>query len=74
MYIEGLYNREENTFQFLDRKELKKLSIDELKRYYAELRKYEFANGKEITGIKWRKVTHPIITGIVKADKAFSKE
>ena len=74
MYIEGLYNREENTFQFLDRKELKKLSIDELKRYYAELRKYEFANGKELTGIKWRKVTHPIITGIVKADKAFSKE
>ena len=74
MNIENLYDRENNNFHFLDAKELKKLSIDELKSYLAELRKYEFANGKELTGIKWRKVTHPIITGIVKADKMFSKE
>lgn len=54
--------------------ELKKLSLDELKKYYVELRKYEFDNSVPLKGIKLRQKIHKLLLSIIKIDRVLAKE
>ena len=56
--------------------EKKKMPIEKLTKYYAEVRKEEYKNGKELSeaGIKFRKKTRFIPELVVKADRLASKE
>lgn len=58
----------------LSYKEKRKLTIEELAQYYADLRKYKFENGVELKGIDIRKKLHFIVNFILKVDQYFSKE
>lgn len=54
--------------------ELRKLSLDELKKYYVELRKYEFDNSVPLKGIKLRQNIHKLLLSIIKIDRVLAKE
>ena len=54
--------------------ELRKLSLDELKKYYVELRKYEFDNSVPLKGIKLRQKIHKLLLSIIKIDRVLAKE
>ena len=54
--------------------ERRKLSIEELVKYYCELRKYEYQQGTKLKGIELRKHLYCIVSLILKMDQIFSKE
>lgn len=54
--------------------ELKKLSLEEVKKYYLELRKYEFENNVPLKGIEIRKKIHKLLYTLIKIDRILSKE
>ena len=53
---------------------LRKQSVDEINKYYRELRKYEYVNGIELTGIELRKKIHKLLLTILKIDRILKKE
>lgn len=61
-------------FRKLSLLEKKNMAIEELVKYYAEYRKYEFERGKQLEGIELRKRIHFLIDLILKIDKVLSKE
>lgn len=63
-----------DTFTKKNYLERKKMSIEELIKYYCELRKYNFQNGEELKGIEFRKKIHFLIDIILQLDQFFSKE
>ena len=52
----------------------RKMSIELLVQYYAELRKYNYENGDRLKGIELRKKIYFLISFILKMDQVFSKE
>jgi len=54
--------------------ELRTQSVDEINKYYRELRKYEYDNGKELNGIGIRKNIHKLLLLILKIDRLLKKE
>ena len=52
----------------------KKMAIEELVKYYSELRKYEYNQGKELNGINLRKRIHFLVSIILDIDQLLSKE
>lgn len=54
--------------------ELQKLSLDEVKKYYLELRKYQFENNIPLKGIEIRKKIHKLLYTLIKIDRILSKE
>lgn len=54
--------------------ERRKLAIEELVIYYAELRKYNYRNGEKLKGIEVRKKIHFLVDFILKIDQILSKE
>ena len=52
----------------------KKMAIEELVKYYSELRKYEYNQGKELNGINLRKKIHFLVSIILDVDQLLSKE
>ncbi len=67
-------NKETQEFKPLNLIELRELAIEELVKYYSELRKYEYNKGKKLNGINLRKKIHIIISTILKIDQLLSKE
>lgn len=65
-----------NEYQFkkLSLLEKQKMAIEDLVKYYSELRKYEYKNGKELTGIELRKKIHFLISFILITDQILSNE
>lgn len=61
-------------FKKLSLLEKKNMAIEELVKYYAEYRKYEFDLGKQLEGIELRKRIHFLIKLILEIDKTLSKE
>lgn len=51
-----------------------KMSLEQLKKYYLELRQYEYNNNIPIKGIKIRKFIHKIPLTMVKLERFFLKE
>ncbi|MDD4706351.1 MAG: 1-acyl-sn-glycerol-3-phosphate acyltransferase [Bacilli bacterium] len=49
--------------------ELRKLSVDEIDKYFRELRKYEFETGKELTEVEYRKKIHGLMLSLLKLDR-----
>ena len=54
--------------------EKRKLAIEELVVYNAELRKYNYKNGEKLKGIELRKKIHFLVNLILKIDQILSKE
>lgn len=54
--------------------ELRKMTIEELVKYYAELRKKNYQNGNALKGINFRKKIYFLIKLILKIDQMLSKE
>ena len=52
----------------------RKMAIEELVKYYCELRKFEFHNGKKLENIELRKRIHFLVDFILKTDQLLSKE
>lgn len=52
----------------------RKLAIEELVLYNAELRKYNYRNGEKLKGIELRKKIHFLVNLILKIDQILSKE
>lgn len=63
-----------NEFKRLGLLERRKLAIEELVLYYAELRKHNYRNGEELKGIELRKKIHFLVNFILKVDQILSKE
>lgn len=63
-----------NDFKHLNLFEIRNLAIEELVKYYCELRKYEYNCGKKLNFIDLRKKLHFIIILILKIDQILSKE
>lgn len=61
-------------FKKLSLFEKRNMAIEELVKYYAEYRKYEFNLGKQLEGIELRKRIHFLIKLILEIDKTLSKE
>ncbi len=55
-------------------KQRRQMSIDELAKYYAELRKYDYFRGKELNGIKARQKIHFLVSFILGIDQLCSLE
>ena len=51
-----------------------KMTINELEKYYLELRKYEYDNQEPIKGIEIRKKIHNILLQLIKLDRKLSGE
>lgn len=62
------------TFEYKSLREKKSMAMDELARYYAQLRKYEFDQGIPLKGIKMREILHPFIETLLKIDRLISKD
>ena len=54
--------------------EKRKLAIEDLIKYYSELRKYEYDNGYELKHIELRKKIHFLVSIILEIDQILSKE
>ena len=63
-----------NDFKKLNLLEKRKLAIEELVVYYAELRKYNYRNGDNLKYINLRKKIHFLVNIILKIDQLLSKE
>lgn len=50
------------------------MAIEELVKYYSELRKYKYHNGEKLKGIQLRKKIHFLVSLILKIDQLLSKE
>lgn len=61
-------------FKYLNLLERRKLAIEELVKYYSELRKYEYHKGEKLNFIELRKKLHFIISLILITDQLISKE
>ena len=54
--------------------ELRKMTLDEIKKYQLELRKYEFENEIPLKNIKLRKAIHVLLLQLIKIDRLLAKE
>lgn len=63
-----------NDFRYYNLFEVRKLAIEELVKYYAELRKYEYSLGKKLEHIEFRKKIHFVVSIILKIDQIISRE
>ena len=54
--------------------ELRKMTLDEIKKYQLELRKYEFENEIPLKNIKLRKGIHVLLLQLIKIDRLLAKE
>ncbi len=61
-------------FEYKKMRELKKMQLQEVEKYYVEMRKYEYDNHIPIQNIELRKAIHPLLLNIVKLDRILSKE
>ena len=61
-------------FRKLTLLEKRKMAIEDLVKYYSELRKYEYKNGQELKYINLRKRIHFLISFILKIDQLLSRE
>ena len=61
-------------FRKLTLLEKRKMAIEDLVKYYSELRKYEYKNGQELKHINLRKRIHFLISFILKIDQLLSRE
>ena len=61
-------------FKKLSLLEKRKLAIEDLIKYYSELRKYEYDNGYELKNIELRKKIHFLVSIILEIDQILSKE
>ena len=61
-------------FKKLSLLEKRKLAIEDLIKYYSELRKYEYDNGYELKHIELRKKIHFLVSIILEIDQILSKE
>ena len=52
----------------------KNMAIEELVKYYSELRKFNYHNGEKLKGIQLRKKIHFLVSLILKIDQLLSKE
>lgn len=53
---------------------LSRLSLEEIKKYYVELREYEYENGIPLKGLEARKKIHNILLNLIKIDRKLEKE
>lgn len=63
-----------DNFKKLGLLEKRKLAIEELVLYNAELRKYNYRNGEKLKGVELRKKIHFLVNLILKIDQILSKE
>ncbi|MDD3340044.1 MAG: 1-acyl-sn-glycerol-3-phosphate acyltransferase [Lachnospiraceae bacterium] len=61
-------------FHKLNHFEKSRMPIGELSKYYADLRAYEYNNGKELKGIGARQINHGLVKLILKADQRIANE
>ena len=54
--------------------ELKKMTLEEVKKYYVELRKYEYEEDIPIKGIEFRKNIHNLLLRLIKLERHLSKQ
>lgn len=54
--------------------EIRKMTMDEIEKYYLELRKYEFENNIPLKNIEIRKKIHFLLLQLIKIDRVLSKE
>lgn len=54
--------------------ELQKMNLEDVKKYYTQLRNYNFENNIPLQGIKYRKIIHKLLLEAVKIDRILSKE
>ncbi len=59
-------------FEFKSKKELKKLPLEEVEKYYRDYRKYRFEQDMPIEGIENRIKIYPIVQKLLKLDKILS--
>lgn len=57
------------TFEFKTKAELKKMTLEEVEKYYRTLRKFQYEQNKPIEGIEERKENYPKIKFLMKMDK-----
>lgn len=63
-----------NEFEKKNLFELRKLTLEELKKYYVELRNYEYESSIPLKGIKLRQKIHKLLLSIIKIDRVLAKE
>ncbi len=61
-------------FKKLNLLEIRNTAIEDLVKYYSQLRKYDYHQGKQLEFIEFRKKIHFLISLILKADQLLSKE
>ena len=54
--------------------ELRKMTIEEIEKYYMELRKYEYENNIPLKNIELRKKIHMLLLELIKIDRVLSHE
>ena len=54
--------------------QLRKMTMEEIEKYYMELRKYEFENNVPLKNIEIRKKIHILLLQLIKIDRILSKE
>ena len=59
-------------FEYKKYREIKRLSLEELNKYYRQLRKYEFENNKPLESSKIKKKIHTLSMLILKIDRLLS--
>lgn len=73
-YDEEIINDFLRSFKKANFLEKHNMSIDELAKYYCELRKYKYFRGDKLHGIQIRKNLHFLVSTILAADQLFSRE
>lgn len=61
-------------FKKLTRKQIKKMPIEEIEKYYLESRKHDFENNVPIKHIEAKKRIHGLLVQLIKLDRILSKE
>lgn len=61
-------------FEYKSFREKHYMSMRELARYHARLRKYEYDAGIPLKGMKWREAVHPLVVMILRLDRIISKD
>lgn len=61
-------------FEYKNLLELRKMKLEELEKYYLQMRKYEYDNHIPIKNIDLRKKIHNVLLTLVKIDRIISKE
>ena len=67
-------DKEKNEFKKKSLLELRKKSVEEINKYYRDLRKYEYDAGIELKGIEFRKKIHKLLLLILKIDRMLKGE